>query len=77
MGGHLLNNPNLPIVGVPLHPSTRSAICCKICGEEVHQILSAEELKERNDKDDVMTALSLVFLVICVVLGILIGISRM
>jgi hypothetical protein len=47
IAGHILNNPDLPILAVPLSSSSNHYIrhFCKRCGERTREILSEEELE--------------------------------
>jgi hypothetical protein len=49
IAGHWGNNPDAPVVGLPVWTSrTRFATFCKQCGEEVRELLTEAQRKERN-----------------------------
>src|SRR5262249_1240196 len=74
IAGHLMNNPNLPIVGVRLGSSERLAFFCRACGEEVRQIPNESEKQEHLKKYEEqkgfedLGVLGLILLVICVLI---------
>jgi len=70
--GHIGGNPHLPLMGVPINTQhARVALCCSVCGEEVHQIATGEE-REQIDEEAENRRGRLLILAIITAIGIFI-----